>query len=558
MSKAALYNIFDNSPKVQKIIDRLQENNQTKLHLDGLLGSAVSFVIRALFKKADAPFLIILNNKEEAAYYLNDLEQMIGDKDVLFYPGSYRRPYQIEDTDNANVLLRAEVLNRINSRKKPAVIVTYPEALFEKVVTRRDLEKNTLKVSVGDKISIDFINEILFEYEFKRVDFITEPGEFSVRGGIVDVFSFSNDNPYRIEFFGDEVESIRSFDVATQLSLEKQKKITIIPNVENKVFQENRESFLDYISEKTVLFIQNSEDLFSQLDKQFDRAEEAFEKLSKDIKHATPDQLFLNQKTFIKKALDFSIVELSVKPIFRIAHKFEFYIQPQPSFNKQFDLLLNNLSENQFNGYKNYLFCSNEAQAKRFHDIFESLDETNAENVRKQYNTIVLPLYQGFIDEENQITCYTDHQIFERYHKFNIKNSYSKKQNITLKELTTLSVGDYVTHIDHGIGRFGGLQKIQVENKTQEAIKLVYADNDIVYVSIHSLHKISKYTGKDGTPPKIYKLGSNAWKVLKQKTKARVKNIAFNLIQLYAKRRLDKGFQFSPDSYLQNELESSF
>jgi transcription-repair coupling factor (superfamily II helicase) len=558
LSKTALYNTFDNSPKAQQIVDRLLENNQSKLHLDGLLGSAVSFVIRALFKKADAPFLLVLNNKEEAAYYLNDLERMIGDKDVLFYPGSYRRPYQIEDTDNANVLLRAEVLNRINSRKKPAVIVTYPEALFEKVVTRRDLDKNTLKVSVGDKISIDFINEVLFEYEFKRVDFITEPGEFSVRGGIVDVFSFSNDNPYRIEFFGDEVESIRSFDVATQLSLEKQKKITIIPNVENKVFQENRESFLDYISEKTVLFIQNTEDLFSQLDKQFARAEEAFEKLSTDIKHATPDQLFLNQRTFIKRALDFSIVELSPKPIFKIAKKFEFYIQPQPSFNKQFDLLLNNLSENQFNGYKNYLFCSNEGQAKRFHDVFASLDETNAENVRKQYNTIVLPIYQGFIDEENQITCYTDHQIFERYHKFNIKSSYSKKQNITLKELTTLSVGDYVTHIDHGIGRFGGLQKIQVENKTQEAIKLVYADNDIVYVSIHSLHKISKYTGKDGTPPKIYKLGSNAWKVLKQKTKARVKHIAFNLIQLYAKRRLDKGFQFAPDSYLQNELESSF
>ncbi|TDE06655.1 transcription-repair coupling factor [Flavobacterium hiemivividum] len=558
MSKTALYNTFDNSPKVQQIVDRLQEDNQPKLHLDGLLGSSVSFVVRALFKKADAPFLVILNNKEEAAYYLNDLEQMIGEKDVLFFPGSYRRPYQIEDTDNANVLLRAEVLNRINSRKKPAVIVSYPEALFEKVVTRKDLEKNTLKVSVGDKISIDFINEVLFEYEFKRVDFITEPGEFSVRGGIVDVFSFSNDNPYRIEFFGDEVESIRSFDVATQLSIEKQKKITIIPNVENKVFQENRESFLDYISEKTVIFIQNTEDLFSQLDKQFARAEEAFEKLSQEIKRSTPDQLFLNQRTFIKRALDFSVIELSANPIFKIAKKWEFHILPQPSFNKQFDLLLNNLSENQFNGYKNYLFCSNDAQAKRFHDIFESLDETNSEDIRKQYNTIVLPLYQGFIDEENQITCYTDHQIFERYHKFNIKSSYSKKQNITLKELTTLSVGDYVTHIDHGIGRFGGLQKIQVENKTQEAIKLVYADNDIVYVSIHSLHKISKYTGKDGTPPKIYKLGSNAWKVLKQKTKARVKHVAFNLIQLYAKRRLDKGFQFSKDSYLQNELESSF
>ncbi len=557
MSKKNLYSIYDNSPKIKQIVDTLQQADP-KIQLNGLIGSSLSFVVQSLFKKTEKPFLVILNDKEEAAYYLNDLEQMIGEEDVLFYPGSYRRPYQIEDTDNANVLLRAEVLNRINSRKKPAIIVTYPEALFEKVVTRKELDKNTLKVAVGDKVSIDFINEVLFEYEFKRVDFITEPGEFSVRGGIVDVFSFSNDNPYRIEFFGDEVESIRSFDVETQLSIEKQKKITIIPNVENKFFQENRESFLEYINNQTVIFIQNTDSLFSKLDKLFAKASEIFENLNATVNHVAPEQLFLNQKEFIKKSLDFSIVELSSKPIYKTKKAFDFHIKPQPSFNKQFDLLLNNLNDNHFNGYKNYLFCSNEAQAKRFHDIFETLDEENAENIRKQYNTIVLPIYQGFIDEENQIACYTDHQIFERYHKFNLKSNYSKKQNITLKELTTLSVGDYVTHIDHGIGRFGGLQKIQVEGKTQEAIKLVYADNDIVYVSIHSLYKISKYTGKDGTPPKIYKLGSNAWKILKQKTKARVKHIAFNLIQLYAKRKLEKGFQFAPDSYLQNELESSF
>jgi transcription-repair coupling factor (superfamily II helicase) len=557
LSKTALYNIYDNSPKVKQIVDGLQQAEQ-KIHLNGLIGSSLSFVVQSLFKKTEKPFLVILNDKEEAAYYLNDLEQMIGEQDVLFYPGSYRRPYQIEDTDNANVLLRAEVLNRINSRKKPAIIVTYPEALFEKVVTRKELDKNTLKISVGDKISIDFINEVLFEYEFKRVDFITEPGEFSVRGGIVDVFSFSNDNPYRIEFFGNEVDSIRSFDVETQLSIEKQKKITIIPNVENKFFQENRESFLEYISDKTIIFIQNTDLLFSKLDKLFGKANEIFENLNATVNHVEPSQLFLNQTEFIKKSLDFSVVELSSKPIYKTKRTFDFHIKPQPSFNKQFDLLLNNLNDNHFNGYKNYLFCSNENQAKRFHDIFETLDEANSENIRKQYNTIVLPLYQGFIDEENQIACYTDHQIFERYHKFNIKSNVSKKQNITLKELTTLSVGDYVTHIDHGIGKFGGLQKIQVEGKTQEAIKLVYADNDIVYVSIHSLYKISKYSGKDGTPPKIYKLGSNAWKILKQKTKARVKHIAFNLIQLYAKRRLEKGFQFAPDSYLQNELESSF
>ncbi|WP_445712712.1 transcription-repair coupling factor [Flavobacterium sp.] len=526
--------------------------------MTGLVGSSLSFVAHSLFKKSELPFLILFSNKEEAAYYLNDLEQLINVEDVLFYPSSYRRPYQIEETDNANVLLRAEVLNRINSRKKPAIIVSYAEAIFEKVVTRKELEKNTLKLSVEDKLSIDFINETLFEYNFKRVDFVTEPGEFSVRGGIIDVFSFSNDNPYRIEFFGNEIDSIRSFDVETQLSIEKLKKISIIPNVENKLLQENRESFLDYINEKTVLILQNTELLGQQLDKLFDKANEAFDKLSKDIQHAPPEDLFLNQKQFLKRALDFSVIELHTNAVFKTDKKVEFHIQPQPSFNKQFDLLLNNLSENHFNGYKNYLCCSNENQATRFHDIFEDIDEANSESIRKQYKTMVLPLFEGFIDEENQMACYTDHQIFERYHKFSIKNGYSKKQTITLKELTSLSVGDYVTHIDHGIGKFGGLQKIQVEGKTQEAIKLVYADNDIVYVSIHSLHKISKYNGKDGAPPKIYKLGSNAWKTLKQKTKARVKHIAFNLIQLYAKRRLDKGFQFAPDSYLQKELESSF
>ncbi len=557
MSQPSLFSIYESSHKVKQIAESLTVS-QNKIHCKGLSGSVVSFIIQSVFKKTDKSFLLVFNEKEEAAYYLNDLEQMLGQNDVLFYPSSYRRPYQIEETDNANVLLRSEVLNRINSRKKPSIIVTYPEALFEKVVTKKELDKNTLKVAVGDTISIDFINEVLFEYEFKRVDFITEPGEFSVRGGIVDVFSFSNDNPYRIEFFGNEVDSIRTFDVETQLSVDKQNKITIIPNLENKFIKENRESFLDYINDKTILWIENTELVLAQLDKLFEKATETFDKLSKDIKHASPEHLFLNQEGFLRKALDFSVVELTNKPLFKTTKTFEFHIQPQPSFNKQFDLLLNNLSDNHFNGITNYLFCSNENQANRFHDIFESIDEENHEDIRKQYHTVVQPLYQGFIDEEHQVACYTDHQIFERYHKFSIKNGYSKKQTITLKELNSLSVGDYVTHIDHGIGKFGGLQKIQVEGKTQEAIKLVYADNDIVYVSIHSLHKISKYNGKDGTPPKIYKLGSNAWKVLKQKTKARVKHIAFNLIQLYAKRRLEKGFQFAPDSYLQKELESSF
>src|SRR5690606_38771753 len=341
------------------------------------------------------------------------------------------------------------------------------------------------------------------------------------------------------------------------LSIQTHKKISIIPNVENKRMQENRESFFDYISDRTIVFSQNSEIAQQQIKKLFAKAAEVYDNLQNTVQHLTPNQMFLDSSHFVKHLEKFTLVELSNTQQFDFDHEIEFYFNPQPSFNKQFDLLIDHLNENTENGFKNYIYCTSEAQANRFKEIFTTLKE-NESRIVNDYKTVVFPLYQGFIDVENQIVCYTDHQIFERYHKFQVKNSHSKKHSITLKELTTLTVGDYVTHIDHGIGKFGGLQKIDVDGKKQEAIKLVYADNDIVYVSIHSLHKISKFNGKDGTPPKIYKLGSNAWKALKQKTKARVKHIAFNLIQLYAKRRLEKGYACAPDSYLQAELESSF
>ncbi|HCY81990.1 MAG TPA: transcription-repair coupling factor [Xanthomarina gelatinilytica] len=565
MSKTVLSQTYAQALQTQNLQSAIAQN-QSKTHLKGLVGSSLSFVLTETFKQANKPFLLVFNDKEEAAFYLNDLEVLLNDKDVLFYPGSYRRPYQIEETDNANVLLRAEVLNRINSRKKPAIIVTYPDALFEKVVTRKELERNTLKISVNDKLSIDFVNEVLFEYKFKRVDFVTEPGEFSVRGGIVDVFSFSHDEPYRIEFFGDDVDSIRTFDVETQLSTEQIKKINIIPNVANKLLEESRQGFLNYIASKTVIFTKNSDILFSRIDDFFEKAVEAFKNLSSELKHAEPDELFCNSTLLKKQLLDFTLVEFGSQAVFGHSGPFDFAqdrpheesqtvqfnTSPQPSFNKQFNLLIENLNTNHENGYTNYIACVSEQQAKRFHDIFEDLEE------QVHYKTIVLSLYQGFIDKDYKIACYTDHQIFERYHKFHLKNGYAKKQAITLKELTNLEIGDYVTHIDHGIGRFGGLQKIDVEGKKQEAIKLVYGERDILYLSIHSLHKITKFNGKDGKPPKIYKLGSAAWKNLKQKTKSRVKEIAFNLIQVYAKRKLEKGYQYHPDSHMQLELESSF
>lgn len=551
MSIAKISQHFSQSSELRKLGQAIAKN-QEKVHVKDLTGSSLSFVVSEVFKQSDKPFLFILNDKEEAAYYLNDLEHLLNDKDVLFYPGSYRRPYQIEETDNANVLLRAEVLNRINSRKKPSLIVTYPDALFEKVVTRKELEKNTLKILLNDKLSIDFVNETLFEYNFNRVDFVTEPGEFSVRGGIVDVFSFSNDEPYRIEFFGDEVDSIRTFDVETQLSTEKVKKISIIPNVENKALQESRESFLKYIPGKTIVFAKNAELLFGRIDKLFGKAQTAFAELSEDIKHNTPEELFCTKDLLERQFLEYTVVELTSNPLIKADVSVRFNTTPQPSFNRQFDLLIENLDQNHEKGYTNYITCVSEQQAKRFHDIF------NDQEQKVHYETVVLPLYQGFIDHNEKIACYTDHQVFERYHKFHLKNGYAKKQAITLKELTNLEIGDYVTHIDHGIGKFGGLKKIDVEGKKQEAIKLIYGERDILYLSIHSLHKITKFNGKDGKAPKIYKLGSGAWKKLKQKTKARVKHIAYNLIELYAKRRMQKGIQYGPDTHLQHELEASF
>jgi transcription-repair coupling factor (superfamily II helicase) len=556
LSKENIIKTYEQIVQDKQITEQLlKEKNH--FQISNLVGSSLSFVISEGFKKAEKPFLLILNDKEEAAYHLNDLEQLLNDKDVLFYPGSYRRPYQIEETDNANVLLRSEVLNRINSRKKPAIIVTYSEALFEQVVTKAELNRNTLKISLNDTLSLDFVNEVLFEYHFNRVDFVTEPGEFSVRGGIIDVFSFSHDEPYRIEFFGDEVDSIRTFDIETQLSTEKLNKISIMPNVENKTLDEKRESFLEYISAKTIVFLKDIDLVSNKLDKLFVKAEEAFTKLSTAINHGKPNELFCDGSLIKAQLKDFTVAEIvSSRTLNTITQtgipNIQFNTKPQPSFNKQFDLLIENLHLNTENGFQNYLFCDSQKQADRFHDIFNDVDK------EIKYKTLVFPLFQGFIDVENKLICYTDHQIFERYHKFRLKSGQAKKQTITLKELTNLEVGDYVTHIDHGIGKFGGLQKIEVEGKKQEAIKLIYGERDILYISIHSLHKISKYNGKDGTAPKLHKLGSGAWAKLKQKTKSRIRHIAYNLIELYAKRKMQKGFQYSPDSYLQHELEASF
>lgn len=549
MSKELLLSSFLEGKPYHQLSEYIK--GKTSCFAENLVGSSLSFVLFDIFKRTGQTLLFVGDDKEQAAYLLNDLELLLGQEQVLFFPSSYRRPYQTEETDNANVLLRAEVLSQLQQGAR--VVVSYSEALFEKVLTRQQLDKNTLTLKRGEHLSLDTLNETLFEYQFQRVDFVSEPGEFSVRGGIVDVFSFSNDTPYRIEFFSDVVESIRTFDVETQLSLQQVSSVVIIPNIESKVAGEQRTSFLSLLPEETLIFVEDFELFAPKWEKMYQKAQEAFASLKGEIAHLPPEELFCNAQEGFRDFAQRYVVRINPHNPQEMEGKgVSFAMRPQPSFNKRFELLIEHFKEKYNEGYANYICCVSAQQAQRFLDIFEELHQ------QVPCELLELSLSEGFTDTANKINCYTDHQILERYHKFNIRNGYAKKQAITLKELHQLTIGDYVTHIDHGIGKYAGLQKIDIEGKKQEAIKLIYGDRDVLYVSIHSLHKISKYNGKDGAPPRLYKLGSSAWKALKQKTKARVKQIAFNLIQLYAKRREAVGYAFAPDSYLQKELEASF
>ena len=508
--------------------------------------------LASAFEQHQQHLLLVCEDREKAAYLLNDLEQLLGNERVLFFPSSYRKPYQTETTDNANVLLRSEVLDRLTHSSKARVVVTYPQALFEKVVSQSTLKKNTLEVVRGSNLSPDFVNEVLFDYRFERVDFVAQPGEFSVRGGIIDVFSFANQHPYRIEFFDDEVESLRSFDVATQLSIATHEKIKLLPNTSEGFKRATRKSLMEIMGQKGVIALQELDSIAARLHHYFTEAQNSFAQLDTATQHLPPEQLFLSEAAFREQLSALYWINASSSSETKAKKLVIVKQSPQPAFHRKFDQLIAYLNDNHSKGYTNFIACSTAEQAQRIGAIFEEMEET------VHYKTVVIPLFEGFEDVAAKVAVFTDHQIFERYHKYQLKSGYTKKQALTLKELTHLEVGDYVTHIDHGIGRFGGLKKIEVEGQYQEAIKLVYAERDILYLSIHSLHKISKYAGKDGKVPTVYKLGSNSWKNLKQKTKKRVKEIAFNLIELYAKRRQKIGTACAPDSYLQLELEASF
>ena len=537
---------FQGQKNFKKVVEILNTPPGEKIHLKGLIGSSKTILLANLFRKTSKTFTILLNDREEAAYFYDDLNNLGLTENTLFFPSSFKRSIHYGQTEQENIVQRTEVLNKIWLNEKPYIIVSYPEALVETVISQAGLKTNTLWVKKGDKISTDFLNEFLYEYGFERVEFVYEPGQFSVRGSIVDVFSFSNEDPYRLDFFGDEVESIRSFNIDNQISKEALENITIVPNIQDREIESSRISFVNFFQTENIWFGNNLNQFFAHVTDI--HRQTIVDKVSeKNIQYEIVSGQVLKSEMSKNTVFEFD-TDLAFEPTTR----FEFSNSKQPVFNKNFELLGENLSEFSKNGYEIFILSNQEKQIERLQSIFQ---DTKA-NVK--FSPVNFILHEGFIDHDLKFCCYTDHQIFERYHRFKLKNRKAEREAISLKELNLLHQGDYVVHIDHGIGKFAGLVKTDVNGKMQEAIRLVYKDNDSLLVSIHSLHRISKFKGKEGTEPNINKLGTGAWQKMKSRTKAKVKDIAKELIALYAKRKSEEGFAFSPDTYMQNELEASF
>jgi transcription-repair coupling factor (superfamily II helicase) len=556
------------SPELQTLASRLRDaikpataEGRPRLHLRGLVGSQDA-VVAAAVAQPQHPHLFILHDKEEAAYFLSDLQHLLPEgPEVLLFPSSYKRAYQFDETENANVLMRAEALNRLNTTRAATAgnsvfIVTYPEALTEKVINRQSLVKNTFNAKVGDKLDVNFLGELLGEYDFEKTDFVYEAGQYAVRGGIVDVFSYANELPFRLELFGDEIESIRTFNPETQLSVEPRPSISIIPNVQTKMLHETREAFFDFLPRTACVWVKDVRQTLDVVSELFEKAEANFQQMLVEAHGvqivSKPADLFETGKNFKKLLEEFAVVEFGKRFHFKNAETFQFSAKPQPSFNKEFERMAKNLRENQLRNFTTIIASDTVRQADRLRTIFDELDN----NV--QFQHLLLALREGFVDEQLELAVYTDHQLFERYYRAQETRKFSKKKALTLRELKTLQPGDYVTHQDYGIARFAGLTQVDINGQIQEAIRLVYRDDDVLTVSIHALHKIAKYSGAEGSPPTMSKLGSPEWENKKKSVKKKVKDIAADLIRLYAKRKTAPGFAFSPDGFMQAELESSF
>lgn len=554
----ALLDRFAQSGQTEDIISSLAAQQPSRLLLSGLTGAQDCFVLSALFNKTPYSHIYIASDKEEAAYIQNSLDQLIDSQSVLFFPDSFRRPAMFEELDNNNVLVRTESVNKIHSDyQNREILVTYPEAIFEKVVDPGLLDKHRIIINKSENLDLDTLIELLVEYGFTRTDFVYEPGQFSIRGGIVDIFSFGNEWPYRVELFDEEVESIRLFNPTTQLSLKNISRVSIIPNISKQYGQEQKVSLFKIFDPNTCLWIKDVNLLVEKLQNCEKRAEE----YSGQVMHTEDEALkrILDERAFIFP--DQIIEELSsYNTIFLKNHEqtlelnkeIHYKSSPQPNFNKNFNLLIDDLNQKIESGIDCFILTDNNRQIERFYNIFEDLKSDI------DFHPILKSIHAGFIDHDLKIACYTDHQIFERFHRYKLKKGFTKEQALNLRMLRELKPGDYVTHIDHGIGKYSGLEKININGHEQESVRLIYLNNDILYVGINSLHKISRYVGKDGSVPKLSKIGGEAWKNLRRKTKNKIKDIAKELIKLYAQRKASEGFAFPPDGYLQNELEASF
>lgn len=558
-----LLTLYRNDAFVRLIGERLKSDRPDDYHLQikGLTGSLDAVLAAALFLNEPKQTLYVLSDKEEAAYFYNDLQNMVGEDSVLLFPMSYKKPYEYEEIDNANVLMRSEVLNRLNDKAGNVLIVSYPEALSERVINRRSLVQNTFTVSVGEKVDTSFLSEFLISQDFEQTDFVYEAGQFAVRGGIIDVYSYANEYPYRIDLFGNEVESIRTFDPDTQLSKESVSRINVIPDVQTKLVKESREPFLSFFQEGTRLWFKDVELTLELIGICFEKVEQSFQEIlarSGGIQIVQePSQLFETRRAFLNQIKDFPSMEFGRRFYFKgtgdaAEMRINYASKPQPSFNKDFNRLIETLHEQQYRGYTNIIVAETQKQLERLNTIVGESDDT------VRFQGVNMSLREGFIDDTLKVACFTDHQIFDRFYRYKVKDKYTKSKALTLRELKTLSPGDFVTHIDYGIGRFAGLVKIDVGGNDQEGIRLIFRDNDTVLINVQSLHKIAKYTGKEGTQPSLSKLGSPEWENKKAKVKRQVKDIAAELIQLYAKRKFAPGYAYSRDTFLQAELESSF
>ena len=554
MTISELQNLYGEHPNMKGLASVLGNDSIKTIYLGGGHGSCLSLFFSAYIRKHPSVYVFILNDNEEAGYFYHDMVQANGDDDILFFPSSYRRAIKYGQKDAANEILRTEVLSRLE-KKEGVTVVTYPEALAEKVISKKLLNDKTVSLKVGQNIETETISAQLVGLGFEHVDYVYEPGQFATRGSILDVFSFASEYPYRVDFFGDEIDSIRTFEVETQLSKDKKTSVNIVPELAGVTA--DTVTFLDFLPSDTVLCVKDLLWVREKIQSVHDDAvaPQAIA-ASEDNGAELPDiqKTIITGTDFTSKALCFRRIDFGAKPIGTPQSKLDFETSVQPIFHKNFDMVSSSLTDFLQRGYKIYICSDSSKQTDRLKDIFKERNDNIG------FEPVDRTLHEGFVDHTLRMCIFTDHQIFDRFHKYNLRSDKARsgKVALSLKELNQFEPGDYVVHIDHGIGRFAGLVRVPNGNSTQEVIKLVYQNDDVVFVSIHSLHKISKYKGKEGEPPRISKLGTGAWEKIKERTKTKIKDIARDLIKLYSQRKQEKGFKYSPDSFMQHELEASF